>query len=313
MISIIVPIYKVEKYLRICIDSLINQTYKDIEIILVDDGSPDNCGKICDDYASKDLRVKVIHQPNAGVSAARNAGLSVARGEYIGFCDPDDFVAPDMFQTLFDAIKKHGADLGACGYNYYSEEYILDTSRLYQLRENEIMSRRDIYSKLSDMPPTLRHGVVTKLFKASIIGDLRFDVRLKSAEDGDFLLNYIKRVNTAVFVHRPLYMNLVRDGSATHGGLNVNSLADSFAVHNRMYEDTVAYDKSLKNKAIAFLMDVCTLKYNEAKAHGLKSNESDRCLRQMRRFLSRKALTALASSSILWKTKIYYLLFWIRK
>ncbi len=313
MISIIAPIYKVEKYLRKCIDSLINQTYNDIEIILVDDGSPDDCGRICDEYAMRDLRVKVMHQSNAGVSAARNVGLDIASGEYVGFCDPDDFVAEDMYMYLVNAMKYHNADLVACGYNYYSEEYILDRSRLYPSRKDETMSRRDIYSKLSDMPPTIRHGVVTKLFKASIISDLRFDVKLKSAEDGDFLLNYIKRVNTAVFVHRPLYMNLVRDGSATHGGLHINSLTDSFAVHNRMYEDTITYDPRLKDKAIAFLMDVCTLKYNEAKARGVKSDDSDECLLQMCRFLRRKALTAVTSSSILWKTKLFYLMFWIRK
>ncbi len=313
MVSIIVPIYKVEKYLRICVDSLINQTYKDLEIILVDDGSPDDCGRICDEYTIRDSRIKVVHQPNAGVSAARNAGLDIAGGEYVGFCDPDDFVSKDMYMCLVDAMKIHDADLTACGYNYYSKEYILDSSRLYPLMEDEIMSRRDIYSKLSDMPPTIRHGVVTKLFKASIIGDLRFDVRLKSAEDCVFLLNYVKRVNSAVFVHRPLYMNLVRDGSATHGGLDINSLTDSFTVHNSMYEDTVIYAPKLKDKAIAFLMDVCTLKYNEAKARGIKSDDSEGCLREMRRFLRRKALTALTSSSIFWKTKIYYLLFWIRK
>ncbi len=313
MVSIIVPIYKVEKYLRACIDSLINQTYRDIEIILVDDGSPDDCGRICDEYAIHDSRVKVVHQPNAGVSAARNAGLDIAGGEFIGFCDPDDFVAEDMYMCLVDAMKRHDADLAACGYNYYSEDYILDSSRLYPLMEDETMSRRDIYSKLSDMPPTIRHGVVTKLFRAAIIGDLRFDIRLKSAEDCDFLLSYAKRVNSAVFVHRPLYMNLVRDGSATHGGLNIKSLTDSFAVHNSMYEDTVNYDPKLKDKAIAFLMDVCTLKYNEAKARGVKSGDFDECLRAMHRFLRKKALTALTSRSILWKTKLYYLLFWIRK
>ena len=89
MVSIIVPIYNVEKYLSKCIDSILAQTYNDIEVILVDDGSPDNCPKICDEYAQKDNRVIVIHQKNAGVSAARNAGLKAAHGEYIGFVDPD--------------------------------------------------------------------------------------------------------------------------------------------------------------------------------------------------------------------------------
>ena len=96
-VSIIVPVYKVEKYLRKCIDSIINQTLKDIEIILVDDGSPDNCGKICDEYAAKDTRIKVIHKENGGLSSARNAGMEVAEGEYIGFVDSDDWIESDMY------------------------------------------------------------------------------------------------------------------------------------------------------------------------------------------------------------------------
>ena len=97
MISVIVPIYNVEKYLPQCVESLMNQTLKDIEIILVDDGSPDCCPVICDEYAEKDKRIKVIHQKNAGVSAARNEGLKNAQGAFIGFVDPDDWVAPEIY------------------------------------------------------------------------------------------------------------------------------------------------------------------------------------------------------------------------
>ena len=117
MISIIVPIYNVEKYLRRCIDSILGQTYRDLEVILVDDGSPDGCGAICDAYAEKDVRVTVIRQKNAGVSAARNAGLACARGEWIGFVDPDDFIVPNMYQEMLDAINVTGAELAVCGYN----------------------------------------------------------------------------------------------------------------------------------------------------------------------------------------------------
>ena len=96
-ISVIVPVYKVEPYLRKCLDSIINQTYRNLQIILVDDGSPDNCGAICDEYASKDSRIEVIHEENGGVSAARNAGLKLAAGDYIGWVDSDDWIEPDMY------------------------------------------------------------------------------------------------------------------------------------------------------------------------------------------------------------------------
>ena len=101
MISVIVPVYGVEKYLSKCIESLVKQTFKDIEVILVDDGSPDSCGKICDMYAEKYEQLVIIHQVNQGVSVARNAGLKIAKGEYIGFVDPDDWVAPEMYESMY--------------------------------------------------------------------------------------------------------------------------------------------------------------------------------------------------------------------
>ncbi|HEY8803664.1 MAG TPA: glycosyltransferase, partial [Clostridium sp.] len=101
LISIIVPIYKVEVYIRNCVDSILNQTYKNLEIILVDDGSPDNCGNICEEYSSKDKRIKVIHKKNGGLSSARNAGLDIASGEYIGFIDSDDWIEGDMYESLY--------------------------------------------------------------------------------------------------------------------------------------------------------------------------------------------------------------------
>ena len=97
-ISVIVPVYKVEPYLRKCLDSIVNQTYRNLQIILVDDGSPDNCGKICDEYAARDRRIEVIHQENGGISAARNAGLNLADGDYIGWVDSDDWIEPEMYE-----------------------------------------------------------------------------------------------------------------------------------------------------------------------------------------------------------------------
>ena len=118
LISVIVPVYKVEKYLPQCVDSILAQTYRNLEIILVDDGSPDGCAAICDEYAKKDNRVRVIHQKNAGVSAARNAGLDCAQGEYIGFVDSDDFIAPEMFEALLSLIKKYHVSISMCQYRH---------------------------------------------------------------------------------------------------------------------------------------------------------------------------------------------------
>ena len=118
-VSVVVPIYNVEKYLRQCLDSIVNQTLKNIEVILVDDGSPDNCGKICDEYQARDSRIKVIHKKNGGLGSAYNAGIKAATGEYIGFVEPDDFIEPTMYEELYAYAKKLDADVVKCPYYEY--------------------------------------------------------------------------------------------------------------------------------------------------------------------------------------------------
>lgn len=313
MISIIVPIYNVEKYLSRCIESILNQTYKNIELILVDDGSPDNSPQICDHYANVDDRVCVIHQCNAGVSVARNAGLKIAKGQYIGFVDPDDWVAPEMYESMLDEIENVDTDLVICGYNYYDEEGNVDTKRLYQIRENEFLSQKDVMSRFFDMPPTIRHGVVNKLFKKSLLDELFFVEGLHSSEDVMFLDEYVLKTQNAVMVHRPYYKNTVRHGSATHGGLNIESLAASFKAHDKMYTDTIRRYPELKNHSLAFVLDVCTLKYNEAKKQCVKINNQEKIsvttyLTQMKRYIKKNAIVAILNKEIYWKTRIYYLL-----
>ena len=114
-ISVIIPVYKVEEYLDRCVQSVLAQTHEDMEVLLVDDGSPDNCGALCDGYAKKDSRVRAIHRENGGLSAARNTGLDAASGDYILFVDGDDYIAPDMAETLLAALESTGADAAVCG------------------------------------------------------------------------------------------------------------------------------------------------------------------------------------------------------
>ena len=137
MISIIVPAYKVELFLEQCIESILAQTCQDIEVLLVDDGSPDQCGVICDSWATRDQRIRVIHQDNAGVAAARNAALNLAKGEYVGFVDPDDWIAPGMYGKMLECIEKYNADIVVCGYTYCSEAGETDEMRPYVRRPEE--------------------------------------------------------------------------------------------------------------------------------------------------------------------------------
>ena len=111
LITIVVPVYKVEQYLDKCVNSIINQTYKNLEIILVDDGSPDNCGKMCDEYAKNDNRIVVIHKENGGLSDARNAGIEIAKGKYISFIDSDDYVTEDYVEFLYALISNNNVEV----------------------------------------------------------------------------------------------------------------------------------------------------------------------------------------------------------
>lgn len=140
-ISVIVPVYKVEKYLRRCIDSILAQQHKDLEVILVDDGSPDACGAICDEYAAQDARMRVVHQQNGGLSAARNTGLDVATGDYIAFVDSDDYVEPSMYDELLQVAKAHQADVVHA--NYYKEQANGKQQKVILVQNETVFSGRE--------------------------------------------------------------------------------------------------------------------------------------------------------------------------
>lgn len=127
LVSVIVPIYNVEQYIKRCVDSILSQTYRNLEIILVNDGSPDRCGEICDAYAEKDSRIRVIHKKNGGLSDARNAALDVCTGEYISFVDSDDYISKDFIETLYHAIKTHHTSLAVCGIMKFDDAGAIST------------------------------------------------------------------------------------------------------------------------------------------------------------------------------------------
>lgn len=311
-VSIIVPIYNVEKYLSKCIESILSQTYKNIEIILVDDGSPDNSPQICDEYAKKDDRIIVIHKANGGVSSARNAGIDIATGKYIGFVDPDDYIENNMYELMMNKIEEYQANIVICGYDYINENYTVE--RHYHIQQDEILTQKQFMSMQFDMPPTIRHGVVNKLFIAKTLKKIRFPEGINSSEDVYVLAEYAKFIKKAVFIHKPLYKNLVRSGSATHGGLKIEDLAESFPIHEKMHKDAVSLYPELKMHSLAFLMDVFTLKYNEAEQKHIlldseKKEKSKKYLKYMKKFIKKYSIPALLNKEIYWKTKILYLIF----
>lgn len=170
-ISIIVPVYRVEAYLRRCLDSLLVQTYPNLQIILVEDGSPDRCGAICDEYAAKDSRIAVIHQKNQGISAARNAALDRAEGQWIGFVDSDDWIEPDMYEKLLQAVLTHDADIAVCG----ATIHIADREIPYGCTPEAVWDRETtIHQHIRNRD--LHNEVWSKLWKRELFDGIRFPV-----------------------------------------------------------------------------------------------------------------------------------------
>lgn len=201
LISVIVPVYNVEKYLNKCVDSIINQTYKNLEIILVDDGSPDNCGKICDDYAKKDSRIRVFHKENSGVSSARNLGINNSTGNWIAFIDSDDWIEEKYFEIMLDKAKKENADIVICGYNKIWKNKIepINTSmgdKVYNSKEYLI----------NCLYPQTGFGFChMKIIKKDCIGQALFDEKIAVGEDALFNIEISKNIEKVVFLSKPLY------------------------------------------------------------------------------------------------------------
>ena len=210
LISIIVPVYMVEKYLDRCIESITNQTYKNLEIILVDDGSPDNCPEICDKWAEKDSRIKVIHKENGGLSDARNAGVAVATGDYIGFVDSDDYIEPDMYEKLLDVIHQTNAEIASCKFRH-----------VYENNYAPIPDNNTNQITVTDTEPALdcliidyliRQVVWNKIYKATIVKEIPFDIG-KYHEDEFWSYKVIGKAAIIAYIDYTGYNYLQRQGS----------------------------------------------------------------------------------------------------
>ena len=212
LLSIIVPVYKVENYLPKCIDSILAQTFTDFELILVDDGSPDDCPALCDAAAEKDARVRVIHQKNGGLSAARNAGLDAARGAWIGFVDSDDYIAPEMYETLYKAVQSTGADLALCDYAEVDEAGTPCPPMHVSLSEGELTGQ-ELLKRASGLMVQLAWN---KLYCRAIFTQLRYPEG-KLNEDLFLIPEVCLQIQKAVVVPKALYYYVQRGGSIMSG------------------------------------------------------------------------------------------------
>lgn len=209
-ISVIVPVYKVEPYLRKCLDSIVNQTYRNLEIILVDDGSPDNCGAICDEYAAKDNRITVIHKENGGVSSARNAGLDKASGDWIGWVDSDDWIELDMYEYLLKNAVEYRADIAVCS-RYEIKE---DGAIYYGWKVPTSLNREEGLRCLLENN-LLQNYCCDKLWRKELWQGVVFPEG-KTFEDMAVLHHPFERADAVICLPEPKYNYYQRKGSIVH-------------------------------------------------------------------------------------------------
>lgn len=248
LISVIVPVYRVEPYLRQCVDSILSQTHSHLEILLVDDGSPDGCPAICDGYARLDARVRVIHQENQGLSAARNTGLDIASGEFISFVDSDDWIEPDMIQTLLNGIREHDADIASCMPIPEIEDGIDIQFPLEAPTSALRLERRAALQELL-RDRLLRNFSWSYLYRAEVFHGLRFPID-KRFEDIHTTYRAFMRARQVVALPVSKYHYRIRQGSITQTG-GLGRLIDQYDALKARQNMLSAYYPDLSDTLLA--------------------------------------------------------------
>ena len=259
-VSIIVPIYNVEKYLERCMQSLLNQTLKDIEVIMVDDGSPDNCPRMCDEYAKIDSRIKVVHKENAGLGYARNSGLDVATGEYVAFVDSDDYVSVDMYKTLYEYASDKNIDVIYCGFRKeFSVNRYLNIAECQTYEEYVGETIKNIIPDFVASPPHEKKEYVHdmsvwhSIYKREIIvsNRIRFiSERDYASEDIPFQIDFLTCCKKVAFIPNIFYYYCYNQGSLTKS-FSISKFEKTKALYHLLLDKTKEYDvKGLRAKRL---------------------------------------------------------------
>lgn len=238
LISVIVPVYKVEECLDKCVRSIVEQTYSNLEIILVDDGSPDRCGAMCDEWAEKDSRIRVIHKENGGLSDARNAGLKIATGNLISFIDSDDWIDPKFLEFLLEAMESQNAQIAACAVELVDESgQVLNLRRTVQA---PVVDKMEALRRLI-LEDGIQQTVWNKLYRRQVLEGIFFE-KGKCHEDDFWTYQIFDRMDRLAIVERPMYFYLQRSGSIMGTGYSLKRL-DGVEAHYRRMEYLSKYSE----------------------------------------------------------------------
>ncbi len=304
MISVIIPVYNVRAYLADCIRSVLSQTYKNLEIILLDDGSTDGSGELCDQWKKEDRRIRVIHQKNAGVSEARNAGILASTGDFLGFIDGDDWIEPEMYRELMESILQNQADIAMCGY------YDYPNGMSQKVAEGVLPFPASGYED-SVVPVLQRNGYFTsmcnKLFARSLIfpegKPILLDSGLAYGEDEAWFFTVFSRCKTASFVPKPLYHWRPREKSTTRTA-EINEKHMSLLLSKRKALDLMPADPAVQKLARGRIFNDCHI----LKVYAYLSHRNEYYAAVSRQINPDKRIW-LSSSDVPWarKTKVILL------
>ena len=269
-LSVIVPIYKAEKYIRKCIDSILPQSFRDYELILVDDGSPDNCGVICDEYAAKDDRIKVIHKRNGGVSEARNVGLDIAGGAYISFIDPDDWVEPDLFYETIRFCEKRQTDIvcfEVCEVRNGRKRfhYRFDSDKVFAAGE----ALEKILSDVIDNSPC------NKVYKKAVWKDVRFPAG-RRFEDVATIYKTFYNADKIGYIKKYFYYYVKHEGSAIALSFDAQRRYECFLGYRERYGFSQQYCKGAEEKCKTFAVNAAISTVTTLEAGSGRISESEK-------------------------------------
>lgn len=248
-VSVIVPAYNIQDYIVKCLESIANQTYKNLEVIVVDDGSSDNTGKLADEFAENDNRFIVIHKKNGGASSARNRGINISSGDFIGFVDGDDIIENDMYEMLINNAIKYDADISHCGYK------VVENNKETLFYGTEKLIIQDRKKGLLDLfeGTLIEPSLCNKIFKNNIVGDIRLDESIRINEDLYFNVLLFDKSKKSVFEDKSKYIYIKREGSATTSSLNdMRRITDPLKVYDMIVDlykndtDILPYAKKMQ-------------------------------------------------------------------
>lgn len=255
LISIIVPIYNVEKYLNKCVESILKQTYDNLEIILVDDGSLDNCGNICDEYAKKDSRIIVLHKTNGGLSDARNKGINIAKGKYIGFVDSDDYIDNDMFEILYNLCKNNNADISMISYKEIENEIIINENSNYTNKVFKYNNIEAIKELLKD--EKIKNYAWNKLYKKELFDGIEYPIKM-AYEDVGTTYKLFEKAKKIIWYDIPKY-NYIRRGTSIVSKNTYKNLKDFIDLSYQRYnyfENSIYSNKIKIENSYSFIRNM---------------------------------------------------------